>query len=58
MLLNLPVARPAPNCSEFIDIVTGRQSVSNRVPLVEYIVDDALLEPISTQLLGRTWVPW
>jgi uroporphyrinogen decarboxylase len=57
MLTNLPVDRPAPNGHEFIDIVMGR-ATSRRVPLVEYIVDDVLLEPITTDLLGESWVPW
>ena len=57
MLNNLPVDRPAPNGREFIDIVMGH-STSQRVPLVEYIIDDVLLKPITTDLLGEAWVPW
>ena len=54
---NLPVEKPAPDAGEFIAIITGRSS-SPRVPLVEYIVDDVLLRPIVSQLMGREWVPW
>ncbi|MCL4504979.1 MAG: hypothetical protein M1434_15005 [Chloroflexi bacterium] len=55
MLQHLPVANPQPNATEFIDILTGRVK-SNRVPLVEYLVDDVLARPITTDLLGRRWV--
>lgn len=54
-LLHLPVKRPAPNGQEFIDIMMGK-STSQRVPLVEYIVDDVLVKPIVTNLLNRKWV--
>ncbi len=29
-----------------------------RVPLIEYIIDDVLLRPIVTDLLGRNWTPF
>ena len=54
-LNHLPVAKPQPNAAEFIDILMGR-SRSTRVPLVEYLVDDVLMRPITTDLLGRQWV--
>jgi uroporphyrinogen decarboxylase len=40
-----------------VEIVVGA-SDNPRVPLVEYIVDDVLLMPITTDLLGEEWVPW
>ncbi|NIA29412.1 MAG: hypothetical protein GWP06_05790 [Actinobacteria bacterium] len=55
MFKNLPVKSPKPNAREFIDILMGRKP-QTRTPLVEYIVDDVLLQPITTELLGRTWV--
>jgi len=54
---NVPVAHPRPNAQEFVAIVMGRTE-SRRVPLVEYIVDDVVLRPIVTELLGREWVDW
>ena len=48
---------PHPNASEFIDILMGRSS-EVRVPIVEYIVDDVVLRPIVTDLLGRAWVDY
>lgn len=53
-LNHLPIANPQPNAPEFIDIVMGR-STSRRVPLVEYLVDDVLMKPITTGLLRRPW---
>lgn len=54
---NLPVATPRPDCVEFIDIILGRRK-SNRVPLVEYIVDDSIRKPVTTDMLGRQWVDY
>ena len=55
MLKALPLKHPKPNAGEFIDIVLGRSS-SRRVPLVEYIVDEAVLQPVVTGILGRAWI--
>jgi uroporphyrinogen decarboxylase len=50
----LPIANPKPNAPEFIDIILG-YSPSRRVPLVEYLVDEVLMRPITVDLLGRPW---
>jgi uroporphyrinogen decarboxylase len=55
MLKNIPVKNPQPNGKRFIDYLMGR-SHTGKPPLVEYIIDDVLLRPIVTDLLGRTWV--
>ncbi len=55
MLKNIPLKTPKPDCKQFIDTLmdgSRRQSV----PLVEYIVDDVVMKPIVTELLGRPWV--
>lgn len=57
MLHHIPLAHPKPDAEQFIDILMGRND-SQRVPLVEYIVDDFLLQPIVTDLLGRKWVAY
>ena len=54
---HIPLNSPHPNASEFIDILMGRSS-EVRVPMVEYIVDDVVLRPIVTDLLGRAWVDY
>jgi len=51
--LSLNAARP--DAGRFIDVVMGR-CTSDRPPLVEYLIDDALRRPITEQLLGREWV--
>jgi uroporphyrinogen decarboxylase len=51
-----PLQNPRPDGREFIGILTGRIR-SSRVPLVEYIVDDVVMEPVVTELLGRRWIP-
>lgn len=52
---HLPVRDPKPNGAEFIQILLGQAS-AQRVPLVEYIVDDTVLRPVVTEVLGREWV--
>jgi uroporphyrinogen decarboxylase len=53
---HIPLTRPRPDAQEFIDILLGR-STSRRIPLVEYIVDDVVMQPVVEQLLRRPWVP-
>jgi uroporphyrinogen decarboxylase len=50
----VPLAHPKPDARAFIDGLLGR-TPSARVPLVEYLVDAAVLRPIVEGLLGRTW---
>ena len=52
---HLPLAKARPDARRFIDVIMGRTR-SERPPLVEYLVDDALRRPITTELLGRAWV--
>jgi len=52
---NIPIGRPQPDAKRFIDVIMGR-AASERPPMVEYLVDDALRKPIMQQLLGREWV--
>jgi len=55
MVKNVPLNNPKPDGNEFIDILMGKSN-SKRIPLVEYIVDDVVMKPIVTDLLGREWV--
>jgi uroporphyrinogen decarboxylase len=57
MLRNLPVAQPGPDARRFIDGLMGRRP-SVPTPLVEYLIDDAVLKPIVEALLGLRWAPW
>lgn len=49
----LPLHHPQPDASRAIDYLLGRTSL-DRPPLVEYIVDEAVMRPILTEL-GRPW---
>ena len=55
VLRNLPVACPEPDGTRFIDVLMGRVRGA-RVPLVEYLVDEMVMRPVVTELLGREWV--
>jgi uroporphyrinogen decarboxylase len=55
MWRHVPVKNPRPNAQEFVDILMGRIP-QRRTPLVEYIVDDVVMRPIVTELMGREWV--
>lgn len=55
VLRHLPLKNPKPDCGEFIDIILGKRS-AKRVPPVEYIVSEAVMKPVVTELLGREWV--
>jgi uroporphyrinogen decarboxylase len=52
---NIPLDKAQPDARRFIDTIMGRVQ-PERPPLVEYLVDDALRKPITTELLGRQWV--
>lgn len=52
---HLPLSKAQPDARRFIEVIMGRRR-TERPPLVEYLVDDALRKPITTELLGREWV--
>ncbi|MGQ9732272.1 MAG: uroporphyrinogen decarboxylase family protein, partial [Candidatus Zipacnadales bacterium] len=52
---HIPLHKAQPNAEAFIRAMMGEQT-PDRPPLVEYIVDPAVLQPIVTNLLGREWV--
>jgi uroporphyrinogen decarboxylase len=54
MLRNLLVQRPEPDGRRFIEVLEGRVRGA-RTPLVEYLVDEAVMRPIVVELLGREW---
>ncbi len=55
MFRNLPVQKPNPDSSLFIKTLMGQERTA-RPPLVEYLVDEVLMRPITTDMLGRQWV--
>ena len=52
--LKVPLSNPAPDCERFIKAVTTNYQ-PDRPPLIEYILDRAVLEPV-LRLMGREWV--
>ncbi|HSA94634.1 MAG TPA: uroporphyrinogen decarboxylase family protein [Acidobacteriota bacterium] len=52
---HLPLAKARPDARRFIDTVMGRAR-PGQPPLVEYLVDEALRQPITEEILGRPWV--
>ena len=53
--LRVPLSNPKPDIQAFISAVTGK-SAPERPPLVEYIVDAAVMKPVVTDVIGRKWV--
>ena len=56
-LKHVPLENALPDCKRFIDAIMGRRN-DVPPPLVEYIVDEIVLEPIVREVLGRPWVPF
>jgi uroporphyrinogen decarboxylase len=54
MLKHIPLANPRPDARRAIDVLLGRAR-TDRPPLVEYIVDEAVMRPVTEGLLGRRW---
>lgn len=56
MKTRLPLRNPKPDAEKFISVLTGKSRTTSP-PLVEYLVDDVVMKPIVTEVLGRAWVP-
>ena len=51
----VPITKPKPDIERFMKAMKG-ETVPDRPPMVEYLIDNALMKPILEQLLGRKWV--
>ncbi len=51
----VPVKNPKPDIERFMRVMRGEIS-PERPPMVEYLVDNALMQPILEEMLGRKWV--
>ena len=51
----VPLEHPTPDADRFIRCMLGQEK-REKPPMVEYIVDAAVMQPIVTKLLGRKWV--
>ncbi|MBN2578582.1 MAG: hypothetical protein JXB10_06280 [Pirellulales bacterium] len=47
--------KPKPDIQAFLDALTGK-TAPDRPPMIEYLVDNAVMRPILEDLLGREWV--
>ena len=56
MLKSLPLKDPRPDIRGCMASLLGRPG-TGRVPLVEYLVDESVMRPVVTELLGWPWVP-
>ena len=52
---HLPLGRARPDAGRFVDAIMGVRH-PEKPPLVEYLIDEALRKPITTEILGRAWV--
>ena len=51
----VPIAKPKPDINNFLNSTLGKIE-PERPPLVEYLIDNALMRPITEKLLGRKWI--
>lgn len=51
----VPLSHPTPDCERFVRVLMGHEQV-DRPPLVEYLVDAAVMRPIVVEMMGREWV--
>lgn len=52
---SVPVKTPKPDIGRFIAAMHG-DNIPKQLPLVEYLVDNAVMKPIVEDMLGRRWV--
>ncbi|MEN8202997.1 MAG: hypothetical protein ABFS28_10405, partial [Bacteroidota bacterium] len=52
---NVPIQNPKPDIQRFLDTMTGKH-IPEKPPLEEYLIDNAVMKPILTEMLGREWV--
>ncbi len=53
--LNVPLDKPRPDIGRFLAAMRGEEA-PEKVPLVEYLIDNAVMKPILENLMGRRWV--
>jgi uroporphyrinogen decarboxylase len=51
----VPIDKPKPDITAFLDAVSGKKTPS-KAPMVEYLVDNAVMKPILKDMMGRDWV--
>jgi len=51
----VPLQKPRPDIDRFLDAVLGKK-VPDKVPMVEYLIDNAVMQPILENMMGRPWI--
>ncbi len=51
----VPIEKPKPDIQKFLDTMSGK-IVPDKVPMVEYLIDNAVMQPILENMIGRQWV--
>lgn len=51
----VPLEKPKPNIEHWVKVIKGEEA-PERPPMVEYLVDNAVMKPILAQMMGRKWV--
>ena len=55
MKFKVPIEKPKPDIRRFLDVMAGKET-PGKAPVVEYLVDNAVMRPILENMLGRKWV--
>lgn len=51
----VPLEKPRPDIDRFLNAMSGKK-IPQKVPMVEYLIDNALMKPILEDMMGRKWV--
>lgn len=51
----VPLEKPKPDVERWVKVIKGEE-IPERPPMVEYIIDDAVMKPILIQMMGYKWV--
>ena len=51
----IPFDKPKPDIEKFLYAVSGKK-IPEKAPVMEYLVDNALMKPILEEMMGRKWV--
>lgn len=51
----VPLEKPKPNIEHWVKVIKGEEA-PERPPMVEYLVDNAVMKLILAQMMGRKWV--
>jgi len=54
-LYRVPLEKPKPDIRRFLDAMSGK-AIPDKVPMVEYLIDNAVMKPILENMMGRKWV--